>query len=136
MKIALGDHRVSDASVDLRQRVVGFVRSGGSKVEAARRFKVDEASVYRGLKPDGVAYKHPDPRGSPKVDWEQLRCHVEAPPDRIHAERARHFQVSRPCIWNALHTLAVTRYIQDPNATGDERPGLGCPSSEFSAADY
>lgn len=28
------------------------------------------------------------------------------------------------------------RYIQDPNATGDERPGLGCPSSEFSAADY
>ena len=26
-------------------------------------------------------------------------------------------------------------YIQDPNATGDERPGLGCSSVEFSAAD-
>ncbi|MDH4343463.1 MAG: transposase, partial [Nitrospira sp.] len=77
MKIALGDHRASDASVDLRQRVVGFVRSGGSKAEAARRFKVDEASVYRGLKPGGVAYKHPGPRGSRKVDWEQLRRHVE-----------------------------------------------------------
>ena len=30
----------------------------------------------------------------------------------------------------------VTGYIQDPNATGDERPGLGSPSSECSAADY
>ena len=50
-------------SVDLRQRVVDFVRSGGSKAEAARRFKVGEASVYRWLKPGGVAYKRPNNRG-------------------------------------------------------------------------
>ncbi len=41
-------------SSDLRQRVVDFVRSGGSRAEAARRFKVGEASVYRWLKPGGV----------------------------------------------------------------------------------
>jgi putative transposase len=45
---------------------------------------------------------------SHKLDWEQLRRHVEAHPDRTQAERARHFQVSRHCIWNALHKLAVT----------------------------
>lgn len=95
-------------SVDLRQRVVDFVRNGGSKAEAARRFKVGEASVYRWLKPGGVAYKRPGPQGPRKLDWEALRRHVAAHPDQTQAERARHFQVSRHCIWNALHKLAVT----------------------------
>ncbi|MBS0150702.1 MAG: hypothetical protein JSR31_07145 [Nitrospira sp.] len=36
-------------SVDLRQQVVDFVRGGGSNAEAAWRFKVGEASVYRWL---------------------------------------------------------------------------------------
>ncbi|MBS0164542.1 MAG: hypothetical protein JSR29_00500 [Nitrospira sp.] len=38
-------------STDLRQRVVEFVRGGSSRTEAARRFKVGEASMYRWLKP-------------------------------------------------------------------------------------
>jgi len=84
------------------------VRRGGSKAEAARRFKVGEASVYRWLKPGGIAYKRPGPRGSRKLDWEQLRRDVAAYPDRTQAEQARHFQVSRHCTWNALHKLAVT----------------------------
>lgn len=33
-------------SVDLRQRVVAFVKAGGAKVEAARRFSVSEGSVH------------------------------------------------------------------------------------------
>jgi len=69
-------------AVDLRQGVVDGVRRGGSKAEAARRFKVGEASVYCWLKPDGIAYKRPGPRGSRKPDWEQLRRDVAAYPDR------------------------------------------------------
>ena len=95
-------------SSDLRQRVVDFVRGGGSKAEAARRFKVGEASVYRWLKPDGMAYKRPGPQRPHKLDWNALRRHVAEHPDRTQAERARHFQVSRYCIWNALRKLAVT----------------------------
>ena len=95
-------------STDLRQRVVELVRGGGSQAEAARRFKVGEASVYRWLKPGGLTYQRPGPRRPHKLDWEQLRCHVEAHPDRTQAERARHFQVSRHCIWNALRKLGVT----------------------------
>ncbi|MBS0184059.1 MAG: hypothetical protein JSS39_16860 [Nitrospira sp.] len=37
-----------------------------------------------------------------------MRRHVEIHPNRTQAERARHFQVSRHGIWNALHTLALT----------------------------
>lgn len=96
-------------STDLRQRVVEFVRSGGSKAEAARRFKVGEASVYRWLKPGGLTYQRPGPRRPRKLDWEQLRGHVEDHPDRTQAERARHFQVSRHGIWNALRKLGVTQ---------------------------
>ncbi|MDF0664960.1 MAG: IS630 transposase-related protein [Nitrospira sp.] len=100
-------------SSDLRQRVVDFVRSGGSKAEAARRFKVGEASVYRWLKPGGLAYKRPGPQRPHKLDWDALRRHVEVHPDRTQAERARHFQVSRHCIWNALHKLALTHKKKD-----------------------
>jgi len=95
-------------SPDLRQRVVEFVRGGGSKADAARRFQVGEASVYRWLKPGGLTYQRPGPRRPRKLDWEQLRGHVEAHPDRTQAERARHFHVSRHCIWNALRKLGVT----------------------------
>ncbi|MDH4154641.1 MAG: IS630 family transposase [Nitrospira sp.] len=95
-------------STDLRQRVVEFVCGGGSKAEAARRFPVGEASVYRWLKPGGLTYQRPGPRRPRKLNWEQLRCHVENHPDRTQAERARHFHVSRHCIWNALRKLGVT----------------------------
>ncbi|CUS38110.1 transposase [Candidatus Nitrospira nitrosa] len=104
----LCDHVGMRCSSDLRQRVVEFVRSGGSKAEAARRYQVGEASVYRWLKPGGVTYKRPGPQRPHKLDWDALRRHVEEHPDRTHAERARHFQVSRYCIWNALRKLAVT----------------------------
>ena len=95
-------------SRDLRQRVVEFVRGGGSKAEAARRFKVGEASVYRWLKPGGLTYQRPGPRRARTLDWDTLRRHVEEHPDRTQAERARHFHVSRHCIWNALRKLGVT----------------------------
>lgn len=95
-------------SSDLRQRVVDFVRGGGSKAEAARRFRVGEASVYRWLKPGGLTYQRPGSRRAHKLDWEQLRRHVEDHPDRTQAERARHFHVSRHCIWNALQKMAIT----------------------------
>ena len=109
----LGDHEGMRCSLDLRQRVVDFVRGGGSKTEAARRFKVGEASVYRWLKPGGMAYQRPGPQGPRKLDWEALRRHVEAHPDRTQAERARHFQVSRHCIWHALHRLQITHKKKD-----------------------
>ncbi|MBS0149614.1 MAG: helix-turn-helix domain-containing protein [Nitrospira sp.] len=100
-------------SSDLRQRVVKFVQSGVSKAEAARRFQVGEANVYRWLRPGGMAYKRPGPRRTHKLDWDALRRHVEAHPDRTQAERARQLPVSRPCIWYALQRLQITHQKKD-----------------------
>ncbi|NGZ11009.1 MAG: hypothetical protein CV088_16770 [Nitrospira sp. LK70] len=62
--IDLWKNRGMRCSSGLRQRVVDCVRSGGSKAEAARRFKVGEASLYRWLKPGGLTCERPEPNTS------------------------------------------------------------------------
>jgi transposase len=105
---------VRRCSTDLRKRVIELVRGGGSKAEAARRFQVGEASVYRWLRAaDGLSYKRPGPKAPHKLDWEALRRHVEDHSDMTQKERARHFGVSRHCIWNALRKMGVTRKKND-----------------------
>jgi transposase len=97
-------------SRDLRKRVIDFVRGGGSKAEAARRFQVSRASVYNWTSvADGLAYRRPGPRGPRRLDWEALRKDVAARPDRTQKERARHFGVSRHCIWHALQQMDLSR---------------------------
>ncbi len=95
--------------MDLRKRVVTFVQNGGSKAEAARRFQVGRASVYRWTKgPEGLAYRRPGPTGPRRLDWAALRVHVERHPDLTQKERARHFGVSRHCIWYGLQRLKLS----------------------------
>lgn len=101
-------------SSDIRKRVIDFVRSGGSKAEAARRFQVGRASVYRWLSgEDGLSYKRPGPKGPTKLDWEALRHHVNEHDDLTYKERARHFDVSYYCIWHAMHKMGLTRKKND-----------------------
>lgn len=101
-------------SSDLRKRVIDFVRGGGSKAEAARRFQVGRSSVYRWCEaPDGLSYERPGPKGPRKLDWEALRAHVGAHDDLTHKERARHFGVSQNCIWHAMHKMGLTRKKND-----------------------
>ena len=107
-------------SLDLRCRVVAFVQRGGSKAEAARRFQVGVASVYRWLKPDGLKHRH-TPRRPHKLDWEALRRHVAQFPDWTQQERARHFSVSRYGIWHALRRMQLTRK-KSPLATKSAKP--------------
>ena len=101
-------------SSDIRKRVIEFVRGGGSKAEAARRFQVGRASVYRWLsQEDALSYKRPGPRRSHKLDWAALRSHVEEHDDLTQKERARHFGVSYYCIWHAMHKMGLTRKKND-----------------------
>lgn len=102
-------------SSDLRRRVVSFVRSGGGKREAARRFGIGEASIYRWLaQDDALAYSKPGPRGPRKLDREVLSRNVAEHDDWTHAERARHFGVSRFCISYNLQRLKISRKKNDP----------------------
>jgi transposase len=97
-------------STDLRKRVIEFVRRGGHKAEAARRFLVSRASVYNWTNvPDGLAYRRPGPTGPRRLDWEALRRAVVTHPDRAQKGRARQFGVSRHCIWHALQRMGLSR---------------------------
>src|SRR5512144_848042 len=106
-------------SSDLRLRVIEFVNAGGRKAEAARRFRVGQASVYRWLSANHpTAYRKPGPRRARKLDRAALVLNVARHEDWTQAERARHFGVSRFCIWHNLHRLKVSRKKNDPLLAG------------------
>ena len=116
---------------DLRKRVIDFARGGGSKAEAARRFQVGRASVYRWVNaPEGLRYSRPGPRGPRRLDWEALRRQIQEQSDRTQKQRARHFDVSRHCIWYALQKMGLSRKKNDrlPRARCYEKKGLSSPS--------
>ena len=94
----------------LRTRIVGFVNEGGSKTEAASRFKTSRMTVYRycnAAKEGGLA---PKPQGgSPKrFADEALREDVEARPSATLKERAAAFGVHHNAIWKRLRALKIT----------------------------
>jgi len=59
--------------------------------------------------PDGLTYARPGPKGPRRLDWGALRTQVAQQPDRTQKERARHFGVSRHCIWHALQQMKLSR---------------------------
>ena len=78
-------------SIDLRQRVAGFVEAGGRKAEASRRYEVSLWCVTdwckrADLRPKAQGRRHR------KLDWEALRQHIEAQATRVPfpSRRRRH----------------------------------------------
>ena len=97
-------------SRDLRKRVLNFIEAGGTKVEAAKRFGIARATIYKWLKsPDPLAYQKPGPRGPTRLDLDALKAHVSQFPDQTLSERAIHFGVSTFCIWHGIKRLGCTR---------------------------
>lgn len=94
-------------SIDLRKRVIEFVKSGGSKASASRRFKVSQWCVFNWLKLEDLTPQKVIRRRG-KLDWEALRLHVKAYPDAILRERAAHFNVQIHSIWYALKRMKLT----------------------------
>ncbi|HEU5406839.1 MAG TPA: IS630 family transposase [Nitrospira sp.] len=75
----------------------------GQEVQGGRGERVPVAQT------GGLTPKRPGPKTAHKLDWEALRRHVTTHDDLTQAEAARHFGVSRHCIWNALHKMGWTR---------------------------
>jgi transposase len=95
-------------SVDLRERVVGYVRGGGSPTQAAQLFQVGRTTLYRWL---GAPDLQPRPAKmrKRKLDKAALSAHVRDAPDALLRERAAHFGVTINAIWVALKTLGITK---------------------------
>jgi Transposase and inactivated derivatives len=104
--------------VELRERIVGFVGEGGSKVDAARRFKVSRQTVYRYPAAEQGGSLAPKPQGgSPKrfTDKKLLKA-VAKKPDATLKGHAEKLGVSHVAVWRRLRQLSVTlkkvlRYI-------------------------
>jgi len=97
-------------ALDLRERVVKFIRSGGSKAEAARRFELGRSTVYRYL--DAVQTGTLAPKTSwghwRKLDPQQLQVHVKKHPDATLKELQKTFGVSHQAVWVRLRQLGFT----------------------------
>ena len=75
-------------SEDLRERVVEFVRGGGKKSEAARRFGESGWCVYEWLSREHLAAEKSGPKQAWEIDMEALAAHVAAYPDAYQYKQA------------------------------------------------
>ena len=97
-------------TVELRERIVGFVDGGGSKVDAAERFKVGRRTVYRYLaaaQGGGLAPKPQPGRGKTFTD-ESLRREVEARPSATLKALGKALGVGHVAVWERLRKLKIT----------------------------
>ena len=94
---------------DYRRRVVSFVKEGGSKLEAARLFKVSRETIYQWLeRGDDLTPRSPKTRRR-KIDKDALRRHVREYPDALLRERAVVFKVDPTAIFYALKSMKIVK---------------------------
>lgn len=96
-------------SVDLRERVVDFVRQGGSKSEAARVFGVSRWCVYDWMSRETLESAKQGCPGPWKLSPETLEAHVASYPDAYQHERGVALGVSRYVVWYGLKRLGIRR---------------------------
>ncbi len=94
--------------VDLRKKVVVFVRNGGGQAEAARRFDISLWCVRDWLARQDLQPQQKGVARRRKLDKEALRVHVRDYPDALVRERAAHFGVYPNAVWVALKALELT----------------------------
>ena len=117
---------------DLRCRVLDFVAQGGSKAEAARRFKISRSRVFAWLKqPVDYRPEKPGPKRSRKFDEEALRIEVEANPDALLRELAASRGVCINSIFLALRRMG---FVRKKNSTLQRKPPKSQKNTAFSQA--
>jgi transposase len=97
-------------ALDLRERVVKFVKRGGSKAEASRRFELGRSTVYRYLVAVQTGTLAPKTSWGHwrKLDPQKLQVHVQQHPDATLKELRKVFGVSHHAIWVRLGQLGFT----------------------------
>ena len=95
-------------SIDLRERAVSYVHSGGSQKEACQLFGIGQRTLYRWLNSKSL---HPRtrPKGAYKLNMDALSKHVKDYPDLYLRERASHFNVRVNTIYYALQRMNISK---------------------------
>ena len=99
-------------SHDLRKRVVEFVESGKSAIEAAERFSITRQTVYNWIKKKKRTGTLKDKR--PRRPWRKLNpdkvlAFVKNNPDLTLSEYASHFGTLSSTMCEAFKRLKITR---------------------------
>src|ERR1700679_2709636 len=103
-------------SEDLREKVISHIMSGCSKREAARIFKVGEASLYRWLKLHEAGDLKPKKRTfyPHKVEEQKLRDHVANNPDDTLKQIGEALGLGQKTVFTWLRRLNITRKKRRP----------------------
>lgn len=98
-------------SEDLRLRTLKFIRRGGSKAEASRRFEVGLRTIYGWLKRGAdQTPRKPGPRDANKIDMRKLAALVgERGTDMMLKDMAKKLGVHESTVSKAMKRLGVSR---------------------------
>lgn len=100
-----------------RKAVLSYIAKGGSKIEAARIFKVSRATLYRWLDLKDIAPKKPLPFRNRKINKQALIAHVKKYPHMYLRERAEIFEVHLSSMGHALKRLKIVKKTKDDIAS-------------------
>ena len=106
----------------LRQRVIKFVKNGGSIVDASRIFGIHRKTIENWKKTPNITPKILPKTRKRKLDKEALLKHVKQYPEAILSERAKYFGVSTNAIWYQFKKLGIT-FKKNDKIQGTEARG-------------
>ena len=95
-------------SIDLRERVLDYVRGGGSQLEASVMFQVSRKTIYNWIHRSDLSSR-PRTEWQGKLDKLKLAAHVRDHPDALLRERAVHFGVRANTVWYALQRMNIRK---------------------------
>ena len=94
-------------SLDLRTRVVSYVKDGGKKSTASKLFKVSIWCVNDWCKRADLSPIKATGRPR-KFDWDKLQQDIQENPDKLLKERAKTFGEHINAIWNACQVMGFS----------------------------
>ena len=105
-------------SLDLRERVIEFLEKGNNTKTASEVFNVSQRTVQRwsqqkkergSLEPKKREFAYR------KIDYQELKSHIENNPDQFLYEIAERFSVTLQAIFYACKKLKITRKKRPPS---------------------
>jgi len=105
-------------SVDLREKVLEYLKKVKNKKAASKIFGVGIATVYRWVaqyKKKGNVKPKKKLHSFKRVDLEELKIFIENNPDLFLSEIGEHFSVSPQAIFYACKRAKITRKKRRPS---------------------
>ena len=104
-------------SIDLRERVISYIKAGNDQKTTSKTFKVSTSSVNRWwlrYQKENVISPKPRLGSKGKINIQELKAYVEANEDKTLSEMSKLFKVSICAIYKRLKKLGFS-YKKKPS---------------------